>query len=40
MEAAAVWKAAMKPRLPTRLGKRYAFRRTLAVVRKRKSRGV
>jgi len=25
MEAAVVWKAAMKPRLPTRLGKRYAF---------------
>ena len=25
MEAAVVWKAAMKPRLPTRLGKRYAL---------------
>src|SRR5437868_12982736 len=25
MEAAVVWKAAMKPRLPTRLGKRCAF---------------
>lgn len=25
MEAAVVWEAAMKPRLPTRLGKRFAF---------------
>jgi len=25
MEAAVLWKAAMRPRLPTGLGKRYAF---------------